>query len=484
MARGDLVLELSPTQTKFVYSDANICQLVGPMGEGKTHAGVAKIIRHAQRCRAVTGLKKLDGALIRDTHENIKTSTVKSIHEVLGDRVLFKNDFKKMYIRVNPPIEMDLFGIDDPASVSKLQGPPYGLVWCEEPAPVHSKANAGLPLEVFLMALARCGRQQGSIPLTFLTHNPADDKHWTTDLIDDPYEYMVAEDGTVITKETYRIPKGENKHLSSVQRAMNMAAFKNDQGKWDRYVEGKAATVLEGKPVTPAYNETIHLSQKILPVYPDLDGFRGWDGFGHPCCGIAQYNPFGQFVIHDVLYDEGVGVEELIEEKLLPLLATPKYKGKIHGWRDIGDPSMATPDQSSNKRRASKVIEKMLQARFEKGPTRWLNRLDPSTAALKKLIGDGRPLIVLSASAKLLHRTLRGGWHWKVDNSGHVLGATPVKNEYSHPGDMFTYLISSVMPGLAKEAPKTRDRLAEIARVASYATGGLHGTSNLRSAVR
>lgn len=484
MARADLVLALSPTQSRFVRSDANICQLVGPMGEGKTHAGVAKIIRHAQRCRALTGLAKLDGALIRDTHENIKTSTVKSIYEVLGDRVVFKNDFKKMYIRVNPPIEMDLFGIDDPASVSKLQGPPYGLVWCEEPAPVHAKANAGLPLEVFLMALARCGRQAGSIPLTFLTHNPADDRHWTTDLIDDPEEYMVADDGTIITKATFRIPKGENIHLSPVQRAMNQAAFKNDPGKWDRYVEGKTANVLEGKRVTPAYNETLHLSQKILPIYPQLDAFRGWDGFQHPCCGIAQYNPTGQFVIHDVLYDEGVGVEELIEEKLLPLLATPKYKGKIQGWRDIGDPSMATADQSSNKRTASKVIQKMLLTRFEKGYARWPNRIDPTTAALKKLIGDGRPLIVISASAKLLHRALRGGWHWKVDNSGHVLGTTPVKNEYSHPGDMFTYLISSVMPGLAKQETRLRDRTAEIARIASYATGGLHAGGELKRAMQ
>ena len=472
MPKSDLVMEFSPTQEAFVYSDSEIVQLVGPMGEGKTHAGVGAILHHAERCRASLDGKSLRGALIRDTHTNIKISTVDSIKEILRDWVVFKEDFRKMYILTNPVIDFDLFGIDDPASVSKLQGPGYGMIWLEEPAPILERANAGLPKDVFLMACARCARLSGSIPRLQITHNPSDEEHWTSELMEDPYEFMVAEDGTIIHKETFHIAKGENKHLTPLQRAMNQAAFKSDKSKWARYVEGTTATVTEGKKVTPGYNPLIHLSQKILPVYKDLQGYRGWDGYGHPCCLIAQYNPMGQFVIHDVCYDEGIGTEELIDEQITPLLAQPKYEGKIFSWREIGDPSMKAKDQSSSRRTAAKVIEAKFNTYFERGPKNWQNRIEPMNHNLKRLVANGQPAIILSASAKRLHRALRGGWHFKVDNSGNVINKLPEKNEHSHPGDAFASLIAKLMPHEVKKVLTTRNREAEINRINSYATGG------------
>jgi hypothetical protein len=462
-------MQLSKTQAEFCDSPAHIVQLMGPMGEGKTHAGVAGALRHARRCAPTLDGMPLKGALCRDTHQNIKTSTVQSIHEILGDWVTFKDDNKRMFIHSQPRIEFDLFGIDDPASISKLQGPQYGIIWLEEPAPILERSNAGLPKDVFLMAIARCGRQKGTLPRLQITQNPGDENHWTSELAEDPHEYMVAEDGTVIYKDTFHIRKGDNIHLTAAQRAMNQAAFKGDKGKWDRYVEGLVASVHEGKPVTPGYNPAIHLSQRILPVYPHLDAFRGWDGWGHPCCITAQYNPLGQFVVHDVLYEEGIYTEEIIERKLQPLLALPKYKDKQNRWRDIGDPTMRTPDQGSLKRSAAKVIEQMLKTRFECGPVRLRSRIEPVNTALRRLVADGRPQIILSASASLLHRALRGGWRYKVDNSGNTLGREPVKNEHSHPGDAFASLVATLMPYQEQAKRPVRDREAEQRRITSYA---------------
>jgi len=468
---SDLIFELSPTQKAFVQSTAHINHLTGPMGEGKTHCAVARIIAHAYRCK----LKPLRAAIIRDTHENIKTSTAVSIREVLGDRAVFKNDGKKLFIKTEYPIECDLFGIDDQASISKLQGPQYGTIWLEEPAPIHEKANAGLPREVFEAAISRAGRQPGSILNLQITQNPADETHWTSELIDEPEEYMVAEDGTVITKRTFHIAKGENKFLTSLQRAANMAAFKNDPGKWARYVEGKVASVSQGITVTPNYGESFHFSQKILPVHPKLPAFRFWDGYQHPCCIIAQYNPAGQLVVHECLDMPGAGVKELIQDKLNPLLFTPKFRDKIALWREIGDPSMKTSDQSTVTMTAAKTIETLLKTRFESGPTRWNNRIEPLNQALTKTINAGMPLIIISASAALLHKALKGGWHYKKDNNGKRMGDTPVKNEYSHPGDAFAYGISILMPYSVRDNYKknkdSADRLARMKRATSYGPG-------------
>lgn len=449
-----------------------------------THSAIAKILWHAERCR----LRPLRGAIIRDTLENIKISTALSIQEILKDRAVFKNDFKKLFIKAPYPVEADCFGIDDPTSISKLQGPPYGFIWLEEPAPIHEKANAGLPREVFDMSLSRCGRQTGSIPLTIITQNPADENHWTTSLTDEPEEYLVAEDGTVITKTTFHIKKGENKFLTALQRAVTAAAFKNDAGKWARYVMGQTATVHQGKAVTPNYGPNFHYSQKILPVYPKTECYRGWDGYQHPSCVIAQYNPFGQLVIHDVLDMTGAGVKELIRDKLHPLLAAPKYRDKeLAAWRDIGDPSMCTPDQSTNSMTAAKTIEALLKTRFERGPTRWPHRIDPVNQALSRTVNGGRPLIIVSASASPLHRALRGGWHYKVDNNGHRLGELPVKNEHDHHGNAFAYMIDILLPYSPREELRKKQdhaaRIEKMKRAASYSTVGLPGYPAPASAI-
>lgn len=434
-----------------------------------TFAACAGLMWHAKRCRM-----PIRGALIRDTHVNIKTSTAPSITEVLGARALFKDNFKKLFIKCNPPVEMDLFGIDDPASISKLQGPQYAIIWLEEPAPIYERANAGLPKEVFDLSVARASRQKGTHPRVQITHNPADAGHWVSELAASPREYMTVEiDGqmVVVHKDTFRIPKGENKTLSPLTRAMQMAAFRNDPAKWARYIEGKEAEVHEGETVMTGYDGNVHFSQIILPVYPNLDAFRGWDGDMHPSCITAQYNPTGQLVIHDVLTGDGIGPKELIEEKLMLLLASGKYKDKIPAWRDIGDPSMRDPDRSTNKTTAAKTIEAILKTRFEAGPTRWLMRKDPTNYALKRRLNEGKPAIVISASAFALHQALKGGWRYKTDNSANVVGKKPIKNAHDHVGNAFAYLISMLMPYDIRKQVKEIDKVIRMQRALSYGSG-------------
>lgn len=468
---NDLVFEPSATQEAFVMSDAHIVMLVGPMGEGKTYAGVFGLIAHAQRCG-----KNIRAALIRDTHQNIKISTAPDIKEILGNFVEFKDDFKKMIIHSQPRVECDLFGIDDQAALSKLQGPQYACIWLEEPAPVIEKINAGLPRGVFDMAIARASRQKGTKLRVQVTQNPADEDHWTEDVFNKPRVY--ASDpvtGVEIIKECFRIPARENKFLNPLSRAANIAAFQDDSGKMARYVEGRAAPVNFGARVVSTYNPAIHFLQDVeLPVIRDAVGVRFWDGYHHPSCIIGQLIPPHRLIIHDVLYAEGVGVRELIPNYIQPLLASSKYAGKIHTWRDIGDPSMNTPDQSTVNQCAANVIAEMLGGNFEPGPTRWPARIDPTVSAFNRNALNGLPLIQLSKTAYFLHRALNGGWHWKTDNNNHVIGTEPVKNQFSHVGDALLYGNAIVFPF---ESALPFDKLRKIsqkdrmARAMSYSPG-------------
>jgi len=456
-----------------VFSDAHVVMLKGPMGEGKTYAGVGAAIAHAQRCG-----RDIRGALIRDTHQNIKISTAPDIQQILGNFVTFHDDYKKMVIHSSPKVEIDLFGIDDPASLSKLQGPQYAFIWLEEPAPIIAKANAGLPRGVFNMAIARAARQTGTTLRVQITQNPADEDHWTEEVAHGPRVLATdPETGATIFLEVFNIPKGENKKLNPLARAANIAAFKDDPGKYARYVEGRAAAVSQGQAVVRTYNPSIHFSEhEELDVINGAIGIRGWDAFHSPACIIGQYVPPGRLIIHDVCTDENVGVRELIDMHVKPLLNTPKYKDRIVEWRDIGDPSARTPDQSSTRQSAARVIESLLATRFEPGPTRWHARVDPAITAFTRLATDGQPLIRISRSAYILHRALNGGWYWKVDNNGNVIGTLPVKNKYSHPGDAFLYPVASLFPYEQTDSKYSKLRKmsqkARMARAMSYSSGG------------
>jgi len=477
---NDFVFEFSPTQEDFVFSEAHVVMLMGPMGEGKTYAGVGGLIAHAQRCG-----RDIRGALIRDTHQNIKISTAPDIKQMLGNLVTFHDDYKKMVIHSQPKVEMDLFGIDDPASMSKLQGPQYAIIWLEEPAPIIEKANAGLPRGVFDMSIARAARQAGTTLRVQVTQNPADEDHWTEEVSHGPR--VLARDpdsGAEIHLSVFKIPRGENQKLNKLARAANIAAFQNDPGKYTRYVEGRAAAVCQGVPVVKTYRPSTHFREtEDLPVIPGAVGIRGWDSYHSPACVIGQLIPPGRLIIHDVCTDTNIGPRELIEMHVKPLLASPKYKDMIQDWRDIGDPSARTPDQSSTLQSAARVIEDLLHTRFEPGPTRWENRVNPAVTAFSKLATNGLPLVELSRSAYVLHRALNGGWHWKVDNNGNVIGTMPVKNQFSHPGDALLYMLAVLFPyenvkGLDRR--KKMSQRARMARAMSYSSGrGQQRAANL-----
>lgn len=452
-----------------------------------TVAGIAGCYAHAQRFGKV-----ITGAVVRDTLQNIKTSTIPSMRKLLGKYVRIFDDNKKatLFAKPNVPcVELDLFGVDSEESVTKLQGTEYAIIWLEEPAPVEEKANAGLPKSVFKMAVARAAREAGTAPRVQITQNPSDDDHWTAELEDEPEiyaEYTDPASGEVfrIIKECFNIKPGENKYLSGLSRAANIAAFKDDPAKFARYVEGKTASTQRGKKVTPAYDENVHFSKVVLPVYADQQLITMWDGWHHPSCILGQYNPKGQLVLHDACIGDGMGAEDLIEDMLMPLLLSSKYRGKIFNLRIIGDPSMCTPDQSSVRRVTSKIIEKMLarygRPRFERGPVRWPARRDPVNQCFKRRINaEGLPAVVISRSAVALHRAFKGGWHYKTDNSGRVIGDKPMQDKHDHPGQAFAYGIAKLMP--YNPARNYKRIMAAVAaanrrRAASYAGNNFRRT--------
>ena len=468
-------ITLSPTQGAFVNSDAIVNLIYSNKGEGKTVAAIMALIRHAKRCK-----KDIRGAIVRDTHENIKTSTARSIMDFLPRSLYrFKNDFKHLTIYSRPRVEMDLFGIDN-TSISKLMGPEYAIIWFEEPAPIMDAANAGLSEEAFNAALASCVRQTGTIPRLLLSMNPADTEHWTyrrffTDtILGADGEVILDPSNPLITLKVFRIPPGENQKLSEFARQGTKVAYKYDAAGAKRFVSGEFAEIYKGEKVVPDYNPELHLSRARLVPAKGLIGFRFWDSWSNPAVVIGQITRLGRLVFLDTCRSTNSDIRVLIKTQVQPLMNSPRWKDVCRGWREGGDFSMRQPDQSNKQESAARAVEDAFGTLFESGPQKWEFMRRGMMSGLSTNI-RGLPAIVVNKENKMLHSALAGGWHYKTDNAGNRTSDIPVKaNIHSHTGDAFANAVNVLMPAVSGKMNKKKWNSINKqmrSRASSYAAG-------------
>lgn len=485
MAEFDLLSKFSPTCQYFIVSEKTITVIIAPLGEGKTFSCIGALIAHAGRC----GMP-IRCAIVRDTLENIKLSIVPSIQEFFQEffpdnphkMYRFKNEYKELTIFSNPRIEVDLFGIDDPAALGKLQGSSaYSLIWLNEPAPIADKANAGLSEEVYNVAVIRAVRRKGTPGRLLVDMNPADEEHWT-------YRRFIEEEDfdpnfPLVQKQVWHVPYGENIHLKEESRQAAMKMYANDEASYARYVTGEFAQIYRGEKVTPQYKRERHLCPDILVPAPGLESFAFFDSWHNPACVLGQISSSGRLIFIDTLRLENSDVRTLIKTRVIPLLNSPKWKNKAFSWRIGGDFTMAQPDQSnrteSSKKAVIEAFRKFLRVNnlfFEAGPSKW--KIIKETISWWLTEGDFRsdPMIYLSNNNKLLDKALRGAWHYRTDNSGNVQrDAKPEKDVHSHVADAWANAVC-VLLGRAnarvnlaayqKAAAKIKQR------VQSYAAAG------------
>ncbi len=464
---------LTATTGAYVTSEAVVNVIYSPRGEGKTVASIAAVFHHAKRNK-----KPITCAIVRDTHENIKLSVARSVQKVLPpNRYKFKNDYKELMLYSNPPILVDLFGIADPGALQKLQGSEYALVWLEEPAPMVDNANAGLSEDVFNAALIVCARQTDCFPRLQVSMNPADQDHWTYKRFFE--EPNIDPDNPLITKAVFEVPYGDNPYLPEISRQATKAAYKHDPASYARYVGGKFVAITQGKKVTPDYGTGNYTSLKPLRPAKGLEGFMSFDGWQDPVAVLGQILPTGRLVFIDTLVGNNIDIRILIDQKVRPMLNSPRWKDMCKSWRHMGDRSMKIPDQSNINESAAKVVENAFKsktgrhAHFEGGPARWehMKRGIDKTFA-KNIVG--KTAFIVNKNNRLLDKALSGGWAYKVDNAGNVVSDIPMKNASSHVGDAWANAINVLMPTniitlsdekLKKLQEKTRNRAK------SYAVG-------------
>lgn len=421
---------------------------------------------HAQRCREADPKHTLTRWLIvRDSHINIERNTIPSIEKAYPGVFKFGKDNS---IAIAPGLHIQMYGMDDLASLNKIQGSEQDGIWIEEPAPILSAGNAGMRHEVFMVCVQRI--RGGITPKRLqVVMNPADEDHWTTK------ERVRPLNDTSI----FRIKPGENPHLSNIDRQAVKEAYRHRPDLYARFVEGREARVYPGLAITPEFNEDFHIAAKRLDPIPGVQMLRFWDGGLNPSCVVCQLTPLGNLHVVDSLTGEGMGMRQLCENFLVPLFNTRPYRDQATGrpritsWRDIGDPSLDNREQSDSEHTASKVIYDVLGGSFEKGEKYWEPRRDSLKDALSRMV-NGQPFFQLSPHTtegqpfNRVRAALAGGYCYRVAPSGLVLKEEPEKNMHSHVGDAMTHGLAKIFA--RRIHPLTPlPRAQQIKKAASYA---------------
>lgn len=167
----------------FIEDPVFVSGFFGPLGCGKTSAGTMKAWLYAQ---AWPGARI---AIIRDTMPNLLDTTQKTFFEwlpegVAGEYLRTRRTFYMRTVDPTKPAEIIFRSMDDKDDVSNVLSLDLAAAWIDEPqgglALRGSRVTKepGIDHELFLLILARIGRQKGYHGICWLTGNPPAPSHW------------------------------------------------------------------------------------------------------------------------------------------------------------------------------------------------------------------------------------------------------------------------------------------------------------------
>ena len=177
-----------------------------------------------------------------------------------------------------------------------------------------------------------------------------------------------------------------------------------------------------GLAITPEYAARFHQAVHAMEPVQGAPCFRFWYQGLYPCCIIGQTWSTGRIVLIDCLLGEqNGGIEELIDRKVVPVLAAD-YRG-CTDWRDITNHGPLPTNKSLNpsEHRLDQIIHEKLQGLAEPGEPDFIVRLN----ALKSVLAQTNRLTVNAAptpgeAQPWIHEALAGGYSFRKDQSGVV----------------------------------------------------------------
>ena len=473
LAALNLDFSKAATVWNFLKSDAFVRGLVGPVGSGKSYASAAEIMLRAvkQKPSPKDGIRYSRFAIVRNSYPMLRTTTLKTWAELFPENV-----FGRMHW--SPPIthhiklptrgeahgidcEVIFLALDQPKDVRKLLSLELTGAWVNEARELPKAIIDGLTHRVGRYPVKSDGGPTWRG--IWADTNPMDDDHWWFKLAErgeapsgkfpwkffrqPPGVHEVPEadlpenpeaNGFVLSAGKWWMVNPGAENLNNLPDGYYEQLVGGKRLDWIRcYAKGEYTYVVEGKAITPEYDDDL-MSVENLQFDPALPLHIGLDFGLTPAAVFGQRTSHGQWrILHElVTFDMGL---ERFGNLLKPEIETLFPTANVMVW---GDPAGVQRDQIYEVTAFDHLKTLGLIAR----PTHtndWKTRREAMAAPMIRFI-DKKPGLLVDKKCLRLRKSLAGGYHF----SRVAMGAgqerfrdVPSKNEHSHVGDAYGYLM-------------------------------------------
>lgn len=429
-----------PTIKRFSESDAFMRGLMGPFGSGKSSGCVIEIVRRAhQQSPGPDGVRRSRWAVIRNTYQQLRDTTIKTFHEWLPPE-LFGNHLtthKEYSVTGFPGVHIEVMfrALDRPDDIKNLLSLELTGAWVNEAREVPWSIIEALQGRVGRYPSRRAGG--ASWHGIIMDTNPPDDlSGW--------YRYF--EEIRPHNAAVFKQPSGMSPDAENVGNLPNGYYENLAEGKDDEfvkvYVRGEYGFVMDGKPMYPEFLDSAHVGDCGPVAGKPIR--RGWDFGLTPACTFSQMLPSGRWAVFDELVSDNMGADRFSDEVLK--MSGDRYAG--FEFEDIGDPAGEQRAQSD-----ATTCFQVLQGKginIRGGEQDMSARLESVKHPLNRMV-DGKPMFILHPRCKMLRRGFQGGYHRRRIQTGTERYADkPEKNAYSHPHDALQYDATELFSGVVK----------------------------------
>ena len=438
-------INLAPTVSDYYLDDTFVTLIIGPVGSGKTLGSIAKLERLMYEQEPNNdGIRYSRWAVIRNTYQELKDTTIKSFEGFFDDMLKFNwGNLTAVYDHDGVHAEFLFRSLDKPGDMRKLLSLEITGAYLNE--------MRELSHDTLQNVISRLGRYPypkdgpGCTKSNVVADtNSFSDDHWIYDLFmtdKRPVDYSVYRQPPALLDDNSINPAAENLENLPHDYYQRQVAGATENF-IDIMLKVKMVALKDGKPVYPEFNERLHVvdhaklnpPSRERPLICGADNGR-WSGFL-----IGQVDPLGRVVIFDEITSDDVNLTDFSE--ILKSHMQQHYNGyKFESWID---PWAANQRGQLTDATMFKVYNKAtLHPRVSQ--TR-----SPETMveAAKKKFGQilvGQPSILISNKCKKLIRGLNGGYSYRrIAVSGERYAEKPDKGPYSHICNAFEFLVDGM----------------------------------------
>jgi len=426
--------------------------IIGPLGSSKTFQTCQKVFKKmCDQAPNADGIRPSRWFAVRNTYPDLETTTIRDWLALFGDLGHFTNGTPPSHhieFELDDDTivrsEMIFIALDRPDAVKKLRGTQATGFW-------HNEVKE-LPKAIVDMADLRHGRYptipDGGVKCSWHgmvgDTNAPDIDHWIYEMAEEerpPGWIFYTQPGGVLAVGDEFVPNDDAENLGNLPDGYYVNGMNGKSKDWIRVnLANEYGFVSDGKPVHPAYVDSIHCLRAPPPVNRTRRGqaptiYVGCDWGLTPAAVFIQQAPNGQYQALSEIVTFDMAAFDF--SKLVMKHLAERYPNHlVDAW---GDPSGDSRSQAD-----AKTVFKTCRANgFHVLPT-YTNdpeiRRGAVSGPFTRLI-QGHPGLVISPECSQLRKGLQGGFRYRrlMVVGEERFQDTVDKNRFSHVCEAFEY---------------------------------------------